>query len=88
MSANRLLLQGPFFQGSSMNLVDIHFAPFAIRLSRVLRPLRGWADLLPNMRWNKYLDALERNPHIRATTSSNELYVDTAELLAQGHSSL
>lgn len=73
--------QGPFFLGSSLSLVDIHFAPFAIRLSRILQPLRGWTAPAPGLRWAKWLDALENNTHVRATTSGKDVYIDTVELL-------
>lgn len=74
--------QGPFFLGASLGLVDVHFAPFALRLSRVLRPLRGWADPVPGTRWQRWLDALERDAHVVATTSLAELYAETAGVLA------
>jgi glutathione S-transferase len=80
--------QGPFFLGSTLCLVDIHFAPFAIRLSRILKPSRGWADPVPGSRWQRWLEALEDNAHIQATASSKELYNETADLLAQHSSSL
>ncbi|KAF4478057.1 putative glutathione S-transferase [Colletotrichum fructicola Nara gc5] len=73
--------EGPFFLGSSLSLVDIHFAPFALRLSRILQPLRGWTAPAPGLRWAKWLDSLENNAHIRATTSGKDLYADTVELL-------
>ncbi|KAK5987634.1 hypothetical protein PT974_11766 [Cladobotryum mycophilum] len=74
---------GPYFLGSSLSLVDIHFAPFALRLSRVIRPHRGWVDAAPGTRWQRWLDALERNPHVVATTSTEDMYLDTADLLLQ-----
>ncbi|TWU75413.1 hypothetical protein ED733_003231 [Metarhizium rileyi] len=76
--------QGPFFAGPTLSLVDVHFAPFAIRLSKILRPLRGWTDPVPGTRWNRWLDSLEKNVHVRGTTSSDDLYVDTVELLTDG----
>ena len=74
-------MQGPFFGGQALSLVDIHFAPFALRLSRVLRPLRGWTDPVPDTRWNRWLDALEMNDHVKATTSLPALYADTTDML-------
>jgi glutathione S-transferase len=74
---------GPYFLGNSLSLVDVHFAPFALRLSRVLEPLRGWAEPVPGTRWHRWLEALEDNAHIRATTSGRELYAETTELLLQ-----
>ncbi|VUC36169.1 unnamed protein product [Clonostachys rosea] len=75
--------EGPFFFGDTLSLVDIHFAPFAIRLSRVIQPLRGWLDPLPDTRWHRWLSAMEGNAHVKATTSGRELYIETTELLAQ-----
>lgn len=75
--------QGPFFLGSSLSIVDVHFAPFAIRLSRILGPLHDWAEPAPGTRWQRWLQALEDDVHVKATTSAPELYVETAHLLAQ-----
>jgi glutathione S-transferase len=74
--------QGPFFLGNTLSIVDIHFAPFAIRLSRMLQPLCGWPDPVPGTRWQSWLEALEGDTHIKATTSGPELYVETTPLLA------
>lgn len=77
--------QGPFFLGTTLSLVDVHLAPFALRLSRVLRPLRAWPEPEPfggsGSRWQRWLDALEVDVHVRATTSADDLYVDTADVL-------
>ncbi|KAG9255025.1 uncharacterized protein F5Z01DRAFT_620901 [Emericellopsis atlantica] len=73
--------QGPYFLGGSLSLVDVHFAPFALRLSRVLQPSRGWSEPIPGTRWHQWLDALEGNVHVSATTSTKELYVETTEVL-------
>ncbi|KND90352.1 hypothetical protein TOPH_04884 [Tolypocladium ophioglossoides CBS 100239] len=73
--------RGPFFLGATLSLVDVHVAPFALRLSRVLRPLRGWANPVPGTRWQRWLDALEQDAHVVATTSLDELYAETAEVL-------
>ena len=75
--------QGPLFLGTTLSIVDIHFAPFAIRLSRMLQPLCGWPDPVPGTRWQSWLEALEGDPHVKATTSGTELYVETTQLLAQ-----
>ncbi|UKZ78015.1 hypothetical protein TrVFT333_005749 [Trichoderma virens FT-333] len=78
--------QGPYFLGPSLSLVDIHFAPFALRLSRILRrryPSALLADATPGTRWHRWLGALERDPHIRATTSTDEFYLETIDLLVQ-----
>ncbi|OHE90982.1 glutathione S-transferase domain-containing protein [Colletotrichum orchidophilum] len=73
--------QGPFFLGNTMSLVDVHFAPFAVRLSRVLQPLCGWPAPAPGLRWAKWLDALENNVHVQATTSGKAVYAETVEFL-------
>ncbi|KAF6822681.1 glutathione transferase [Colletotrichum plurivorum] len=73
--------QGPFFLGGSLSLVDIHFAPFALRLSRILQPLCGWTAPAPGLRWANWLDALEDNVYIKATTSGKDVYVDNVSLL-------
>ncbi|KAL0936628.1 glutathione transferase [Colletotrichum truncatum] len=73
--------QGPFFLGSSMSLVDVHFAPFALRLSRILQPRCGWTAPAPGLRWAKWLDALENNTHIKATMSGKDVYTETISQL-------
>ncbi|KAI1824233.1 hypothetical protein F4861DRAFT_539255 [Xylaria intraflava] len=72
--------QGPYFLGSDLCLVDIHLAPFALRMSLILREFRNWSDPMPGTRWHQWADALEHNPHVQATTSQNELYVETMDL--------
>ncbi|KAJ5899047.1 hypothetical protein N7495_003791 [Penicillium taxi] len=74
---------GPFFFGEQMSLVDIHAAPWAIRLRRVMKPYRGWPDAAEGSRLESWLNALEANQHIRATTSTDQLYVDSYERYAQ-----
>lgn len=75
--------QGPFFLGTTLCLVDVHFAPFALRLPRVLAPLSGWPEPVLGTRWYHWLEALESDAHVRATTSSRELYAETTELLVR-----
>ncbi|PNP58099.1 hypothetical protein THARTR1_02257 [Trichoderma harzianum] len=78
--------QGPYFLGPSLSLVDIHFAPFALRLSRILHrrhPNALLADATSGTRWHRWLNALEMDPHIRATTSTDEFYLETVDLLLQ-----
>ncbi|KAL6810732.1 hypothetical protein GGI42DRAFT_314814 [Trichoderma sp. SZMC 28013] len=78
--------QGPYFLGPSLSLVDIHFAPFALRLSRILHsryPNALLADATSSTRWHRWLNALEMDPHIRATTSTDEFYLETVDLLLQ-----
>ncbi|KAI1776693.1 hypothetical protein F4818DRAFT_440093 [Hypoxylon cercidicola] len=73
--------RGPYFLGGDLCLVDIHFAPFVLRMSRILRELRNWGDPMPRTRWQQWAEALEQNPHVQATTSLDELYVETLDLL-------
>ncbi|KAJ4151400.1 hypothetical protein LMH87_012102 [Akanthomyces muscarius] len=74
---------GPYFLGSMLSLVDVHIAPFAVRLRTILHPRRGWPAVAPEAgsRWARWLDALEQDAHVKATTSGDELYADTADLL-------
>ncbi|KAI0136291.1 hypothetical protein BJ170DRAFT_688758 [Xylariales sp. AK1849] len=76
--------RGPYFLGGDLCLVDVHFAPFVLRLSRVLGQLRNWTDPVPGTRWHQWVEALEQNPHIHATISNKEVYVDTIELFLNG----
>ncbi|KAK1250626.1 hypothetical protein MKX08_010629 [Trichoderma sp. CBMAI-0020] len=80
--------QGPYFLGPSLSLVDVHFAPFALRLGRILRHRHPnavfmLADAVPDARWRRWLDALERNTHVQATMHMDDFYLDTADLLIQ-----
>ncbi len=75
--------QGPFFLGPQLSYVDIQFAPWMIRFSRVLRPYRNWPVPSPGSRWEQWVDAVENNEHVKATTSSDELYMDSYERYAQ-----
>ncbi|KAK0672822.1 putative glutathione S-transferase [Cercophora samala] len=65
---------GPYFLGDHFSLVDIHLAPFAIRLPYLLRQLPGWTQDLLESRWKMWLDALEQNEFVKNTTSKPELY--------------
>ncbi|KAI1325258.1 hypothetical protein F5Y16DRAFT_411517 [Xylariaceae sp. FL0255] len=71
--------RGPYFLGGDICLVDIHLAPFVIRMSRILREFHNWHGLAPGTRWQQWADALEHNPHVQATTSLDELYVETVD---------
>jgi glutathione S-transferase len=68
--------------GSHMSIVDVVFAPFMLRLSRVLKPYRGWPDPEAGSRWSIWVDAIEGNAQVRATTSTDELYIDSYESVA------
>ncbi|KKK23308.1 hypothetical protein AOCH_005260 [Aspergillus ochraceoroseus] len=75
--------QGPFFLGPDISFVDVQVAPWMVRLSRVLKPYRGWPEPEPGSRWAAWVDALEANEHIQATTSTDDLYLDSYERYAE-----
>ncbi|KAJ9647863.1 hypothetical protein H2199_001639 [Coniosporium tulheliwenetii] len=75
---------GPFFLGPDISFVDIQMAPWVVRLNRVLKPYRGWPEPEPDSRWGKWVKAIEENEHVRATTSTDELYLDSYERYAGG----
>jgi glutathione S-transferase len=77
---------GPYFLGADMTFVDVQVAPWVVRLNRVLKPYRNWPDPEPDTRWAKWVDAIESNHHIQATTSTDELYLDSYERYAGKHS--
>ncbi|KAH8905531.1 hypothetical protein BR93DRAFT_804432 [Coniochaeta sp. PMI_546] len=72
---------GPYFLGDQMCLVDIHLAPFLLRMSRMLQPTRGWAPSVPEPRWQAWVAAIESNVHVRSTVSADTLYAETLDLL-------
>lgn len=74
--------RGPFFLGSTISFVDIQLAPWIIRMRRVLKPYRGWPDPEEGSRWARWVDAIEKNEGVKATTSSEELYLDSYERYA------
>ncbi|KAL4867021.1 hypothetical protein BDV12DRAFT_187008 [Aspergillus spectabilis] len=74
--------QGPFFLGPDISFVDVQVAPWIVRLNRVLKPYRGWPDPEPGSRWGTWVDAIEANGQIAATTSTDELYLDSYERYA------
>jgi glutathione S-transferase len=73
---------GPFFMGSQISFVDIQAAPWVLRLRRVLKPYRGWPDAEEGTRWAAWVNAIETNEHVRATTSTDALYLDSYERYA------
>ncbi|KAJ6149338.1 hypothetical protein N7471_000537 [Penicillium samsonianum] len=75
--------KGPFFMGSQMSLVDVQAAPWIIRLRRVLKPYRGWPDAEEGTRLASWMNAIETDQHVQATTSTDELYHDSYERYAQ-----
>ena len=77
------MVQGPYFLGDRMCLVDVHLAPFALRLSR-LAPFRDLPPPAPPARWKQWLDALEQNRHVRGTMSVDVLYNQSMDDLVRG----
>lgn len=74
--------QGPFFMGPHMSFVDIQFAPWIIRFRRVLTPYRGWPEPEAGSRWASWVHAIENNEGVKATTSTDDLYIDSYERYA------
>ena len=65
-----------------MSFVDVQIAPWVIRLNRVLKPYRGWPEPEPDSRWARWVEAIEMDEHVQATTSTDELYLDSYERYA------
>lgn len=74
---------GPFFLGSEMSFVDVQLAPWMLRMRRVLGTYRGWPEPEKGSRWGKWIDAVEKAECVKATTSDDELYVDSYERYAE-----
>lgn len=72
-------------QGHDMGFVDVSFAPWMIRFSRVLGPYRGWPAPSDDSRFGKWLRAVEENDAVKKTTSDDELYLDSYERYAGMH---
>lgn len=68
--------------GPEISFVDVQFAPWMLRLPRVLRPYRGWPDPEAGSRWGIWMDAIENHEAVRATTSTDELYLDSYQRYA------
>ncbi|TKX27555.1 glutathione transferase-like protein [Elsinoe australis] len=75
--------KGPFFLGEKMTFVDVQFAPWIVRMRRVLKPYRGWSDPEAGSRWAKWVDAVERHEAVKKTTSDDQLYLDSYERYAE-----
>ncbi|PGG99406.1 hypothetical protein GX51_06340 [Blastomyces parvus] len=76
-------VHGPFFLGPTISYVDIQFAPWMLRLSRVLKRYRGWPDPERGSRWEAWVDAVENDEHVIATTSADDCYLDSYERYAE-----
>ena len=73
---------GPFFLGPKISFVDVQLAPWLLRFRRVLQPYRGWPDPEEGSRWAKWVHAVEGYPEVMATTSTDDLYMDSYERYA------
>ena len=65
---------GPFFLGSLISFVDVAFAPWIIRLSRVLKHYRNWPDPEVGSRWEAWVSAVEADERVKATVSDENSY--------------
>jgi hypothetical protein len=65
---------GPFFLGSLISFVDVAFAPWIIRLSRVLKYYRQWPDPEVGSRWEAWASAIEADERVKATVSDENSY--------------
>lgn len=63
--------------GGQISFVDIQAAPWVIRLNRVLKPYRGWPNADEGSRWASWVNAIEANEQVQATTSTDELYLES-----------
>lgn len=57
-----------------------------LRLSRVLKPYRGWPDPEVGSRWEAWTQAVESDERVKNTTSSDELYLESYERYADNRS--
>lgn len=68
---------GPFFLGPTISFVDVMFAPWVLRLSRVLTRYRGYEfSSALDQRWQAWVTAIESDERVRATTSEPASYAD------------
>lgn len=65
---------GPYFLGDAISYVDVAFAPWIIRLSRVLERYRGWPRPEVGTRWQSWVNAVECDDRVRRTVSKDESY--------------
>ncbi len=77
-----------FWDGKALSIVDCTVAPWLYRATNVLRHFRGFdaeklleADVLE--RWNKWTDAVFNLEAFKATTSTDDLYLDSYVRYAQ-----
>ncbi|EXJ68234.1 uncharacterized protein A1O5_08849 [Cladophialophora psammophila CBS 110553] len=65
---------GPFFLGNEIGFVDVVFAPWIIRLSRVLSYYRNFPKPEVGTRWRQWVDAIEGDDRVRRTVSDENSY--------------
>lgn len=65
---------GPFFLGNEISFVDVVFAPWIIRLSRVLSYYRNFPRPEIGTRWRQWVDAVEADERVRRTVSDEHSY--------------
>jgi glutathione S-transferase len=65
---------GPFFCGASISFVDVAFAPWIIRLSRVLSYYRNFPRPEIGTRWQSWVDAVENDDRVKRTLSDDKSY--------------
>lgn len=75
--------EGPFFLGNKLSFVDVQLAPWLLRMRKVLKPYRGWPDPEEGSRWAKWVNAVENDVDVKATTSTDDLYLDSYERYAE-----
>ena len=61
---------------------NVQFAPWVVRMEKVLKPYRGWPDPEPG-RWAKWVKAIVESEPVKRTTSDDELYLDSYERYAE-----
>ena len=65
---------GPFFLGNAIGFVDVVFAPWILRLSRVLSYYRNFPRPEVGTRWRQWVDAIEADERVRRTVSDENSY--------------
>ncbi|KAK6380943.1 hypothetical protein LTS17_005144 [Exophiala oligosperma] len=65
---------GPFFLGNEIGFVDVMFAPWIIRLSRVLSYYRNFPRPEVGTRWRMWVDAIEHDERVKRTVSDENSY--------------
>ena len=77
-------VEGPFFLGATLGHVDVVFAPWMLRCSRMLKKFRGWPDPEPGSRWERWVGAVEGCEAVRATCCGEDVYEDAFARWTQG----